>query len=50
MAKNTNGRGTAFDGETEWLEENEFARKAAPFGVDNSSSKHYLKKNNGFVF
>ena len=28
------------DGETEWSEGNEFARKTALLGVDHSSSKH----------
>ena len=39
--------GTAFDGEASWSFDNDFARNALIFGVDNSSSSHTdnLKNN-----
>ena len=45
-----NDQGTAFDGEDSWSLDNDYARNAVVFDVDNSSSSHTdNRKNNFFV-
>ena len=44
-----NGQGKAFDGESSWSFDNDFAKNVVIFGVDNSSSSHTYNRKNNFL-
>ena len=43
------GYGIAFDGASSWSFDNDFARNAVIFGVDNSLSSHFDNVKNNFL-